>query len=249
MNRAPVVANSRPLSFHDRWADVERAIQSEYDPEKNGAALIHAVGESVRLFNALPAATRNSKSYHLHPAFTDWGEWQKVVLSTVKARARLRRHLDMPFVIGSDFLLEGLERVAITTGGFGKHQWDQIFRRFESDGAIPIDVAARFFGRLDDCRDNYKRGTAKGFFHTENRIVSHWVKLDAPPGEFPGCCALDNDSVALFIRFFGNMDREPMAGPNCSRKIKTLSLVKCRKATWKANAGKSCKDQVWVEPR
>jgi hypothetical protein len=245
------IAGAHSLSFQERFSELERAICDEYTPEKNPLEWSNGLGILCDLFNSLPVATRNNKSYNLHPAFHDWQEWKAVVVSMIKARVWLRLHTETPFVFQKpeDMPYESLIRLGTVTGQFAKAQWEQVFSMFALDGKIRIDLAKKFFDRIDQRHDNFKRGLAKGFFQTEKSIVSEWVKLDAPPDRYPGCCALDNDSVALFYRLVGHREKEAMAGPNWTRKRKSMGLVKCRKATWRANKGKSCADGVWIEPR
>lgn len=206
------------------------------DPEVNQPELLARKDAHAWLFESPSRTTRKKDSYELHPAFRDWQEWKVVVLSMLKARARLISRWNYPSEAKTveEIAASALINIGMLKGDLDKAQWDQIFHLLKSGNRIPIDRALSLFRRIDNRRDNHKSERAQSYPRRGYHIISKWVSLDALADEFPGLCALDNDSLALFYRLAENGEKEPMTGPNLSRARKGLGLVKCGKATWKA---------------
>ena len=245
-NGVPKTGSSIRLCLRELASKIRSTLLNEPDVDTRELLLRQESFDSW--FSSLSNTPQDRNPYALHPAFKDWAEWNAVVLSMLKAKARLHSNLFYPKgTCDVNKIAEAaLINIGALEGELDKAQWDKIFHLLKSGEKICISRALSFFNRADNRCDNIKRGKANSFRNRDFYVISKWVVPSAQTEEFPGFCALDNDSMAKFYAFAKGDNAMPMDGPNFSRARKGLGLEKCRKPTWRVREEE---ESLVIEPR
>jgi len=181
---------------------------------------------------------RSKPKYRLPDGFADWVEWQSVVISKLKAMARLDISYGErnPFSNGDDldeiaFSKLTLERFGMVGGfdsGIERCDWDQIFYALQKNGKVLFAEALSLFRGIDGMRDNFPVRT-QPFPLRKLLIIREWVHFDPEPGKVVGLCTLTNDSAADVVnQLESNSNGVGLTGNNFSREKAKLGLVSCR---------------------
>lgn len=229
---------AEPRTFNDLFNSVAHRIVSE--PAKPLTWLKY----HGRFFGvADDGSTMTKLGYLLPVGFTDWSEWEKIVVSKILALARLDGDQSLPTDCDSkarDAAIRSSWQQIYTRAciagacenGFESGHWQSIFEFLKTNGKVSLADALSFFRRINDRRENFKSGDAQLLPPRPCRIAEQWIDFDPEPGTPAGLCVFTNASAAMIMnRQEGTMT---MTEPNFSRDSKNLGLIRCRRASFKA---------------
>ncbi len=187
----------------------------------------------TEFFTDQKTGENRNTSLILPKGFENWSEWERIVVSMLKAKTRLiladaKDPLELAIL--------SLERIGMTGGfsdGISKDIWLQIFNVLQKDGGVALSDALAFFRRVDGKHDHFKQDKTYPFHRGHSIMLSEWIHLDSDSRG--SLCAFDNNSAALILaKQKGLKASDAMSGPNFSRLKKNLGLISCRNPLWKA---------------